>query len=104
MTAQESADDSATGHAPRRGTTFRTYSKKPLPTAIEARRQSHALQSAWGHFGEAGPVIAFLNTHHEGLEGQPLHLAIDSDEGLARVKTLLNRMTVERQPETRICE
>jgi hypothetical protein len=104
MSAPESADDSATRPAPRRGMAFRKYSKKPLPTPDEARRQSHVVQSAWRHFGEPGPVIAFLNTRHEGLEGQPLHLAIESDEGLARVETLLSRMGVEAQPEARICE
>jgi uncharacterized protein (DUF2384 family) len=104
MSAPESADDSATRPAPRRGMTFRKYSKKPLPTPDEARRQSHVVQSAWRHFGEPGPVIAFLNTRHDGLEGQPLHLAVESDEGLARVETLLSRMSVETDPEARICE
>jgi uncharacterized protein (DUF2384 family) len=104
MSAPQTADDSATGPAPRRGMTFRKYSKKPLPTPDEARRQSHVVQSAWRHFGEPGPVIAFLNTRHEGLEGQPLHLAIESDEGLTRVETLLSRMTLETLPEARICE
>jgi hypothetical protein len=40
-------------------------------------------------------VIAFLNTRHEGLGALPLHLAIESDEGLARVETLLEQMTLE---------
>jgi hypothetical protein len=104
MSGHGSADDPATGPAPRRAMIFRKYSKKPLPTPDEARRQSHVVQSAWRHFGEPGPVIAFLNTRHDDLEGQPLHLAIESDEGLARVETLLTRMTLEAPPETRICE
>jgi len=104
MSAPESADDSATAAAPRRGMSFRKYSKKPLPTPDEARRQNHVVQSAWRHFGEPGPVIAFLNTRHEGLEGQPLHLAIESDAGLARVQTLLSRMTLRSQPDARVCE
>jgi hypothetical protein len=104
MSAPESAGDPATAPTPRRGMAFRKYSKKPLPTRDEARRQSHVVQSAWRHFGEPGPVIAFLNTRHESLEGQPLHVAIASDEGLARVESLLTRMNLETQPETRICE
>jgi len=104
MSAREPADDPASGATPRRGMAFRKYSKKPLPTPDQARRQSHVVQCAWRHFGEPGPVIAFLNTRHEGLEGQPLHLAIESDEGLARVETLLSRMTLETRPEARICE
>ena len=51
------------------------------------------LESAWRHFGEPGPVIAFLNTRHAALEGQPLHLAIESDDGLQRVEALLEEMT-----------
>lgn len=104
MSAPENAGDAATAAPPKRAMTFRKYSKKPLPTADEARRQSHVVQSAWRHFGEAGPVIAFLNTRHEGLEGQPLHLAIESDEGLARVETWLGAASLEGSEEARTCE
>jgi hypothetical protein len=52
------------------------------------------LGSAWRHFGEPGPVIAFLNTRHGQLDGQPLHLALESDEGLMRVERLLETMTL----------
>ena len=52
------------------------------------------MQLAWRHFREAAPVIAFLNTRHDGLEGQPLQLAIHSDEGLERVGQLLERMAL----------
>jgi len=37
-------------------------------------------------------MIAFLNSRHDALEGQPLHLAIESDEGLARVERLLRQL------------
>jgi hypothetical protein len=37
-------------------------------------------------------MIAFLNTRHEALQGQPLHLAIESDEGLGRVERLLQQL------------
>jgi hypothetical protein len=45
--------------------------------------------SAWRHFGVSNEVIAFLNTRHDVLNCQPLQLAIESDEGLGRVKALL---------------
>ena len=61
--------------------------------AEQARRQSQLVQSAWRHLGGAAPVIAFLNTRHDGLDAQPLHLAIESDEGLERVEKLLNQLT-----------
>jgi hypothetical protein len=46
-------------------------------------------------------VIAFLNTHNEQLGGQPLFLALESDEGLLRVEGLLEEIvlrTAERRP------
>jgi hypothetical protein len=104
MSGAENSPDSAAAPAPRRTMAFRKYSKKTAPTPDEARRQSLIVQSAWRHFGEPGAAIAFLNTRHDGLDGHPLRLAIESDEGLARVETLLSRMTSETDPETRICE
>lgn len=77
----------------RRGMSFRKNSRLALSTPEQSRRQASVVQSAWRHFGEPGPVIAFLNTPHPGVEGQPLHLAIESDEGLARVEALLKQMT-----------
>jgi len=73
---------------------FRKRSKTPPPTPDQARRQSHIVQSAWRHFGAPAPAIAFLNTPHAGLQAQPLHLAIESDEGLKRVEGLLEEMTL----------
>jgi uncharacterized protein (DUF2384 family) len=71
---------------------FRKRSKIAPPTPDQARRQSHIVQSAWRHFGAPGPAIAFLNTPHASLQAQPLHLAIESDEGLKRVEGLLEEM------------
>jgi hypothetical protein len=42
--------------------------------------------------GEVGSVIAFLNTDNKHLGGKPLHLALDSDEGLLRVERLLGEI------------
>jgi hypothetical protein len=72
---------------------FHRRSKSPLPTPEQSRRQSDVVQSAWRHFGEPGPMIAFLNSRHDALDGQPLQLAIESDEGLERVERLLEQMT-----------
>ena len=79
----------------RRSMTFRKRGNVPRPTPEQSRRQNDVVQSSWRHFGEPGPVIAFLNTRHDALDAQPLHLAIESDEGLQRVQTLLDRMTLE---------
>ena len=79
----------------RRRLAFRKNSRNPLQTPDESRRQANVLQTAWRHLGEPGPVIAFLNTRHAGLEGPLLQLAIESDEGLERVETLLKQMTLK---------
>jgi uncharacterized protein (DUF2384 family) len=71
---------------------FRKRRSPPMP-AEQSRRQSQLMQSAWRHFGDAAPVIAFLNTRHDALDALPLHLAIESDEGLERVEKLLKELT-----------
>ena len=75
-----------------RPTVFRKRRFTPPQAPDQARRQAELIQSAWRYFREAAPMIAFLNTHHRGLEAQPLSLAIDSDVGLARVEQLLQQM------------
>ena len=79
----------------RRSMAFRKRGHGPRPTPEQSRRQNDVVQSSWRHFGEPGPVIAFLNTRHDALDAQPLHLAIESEEGLHRVQTLLDRMRLE---------
>lgn len=73
-----------------RPTIFRRRRYVPPPqTPDQSRRQAEIVQIAWRHFGDATPMIAFLNSHHKQLEARPLTLAIGSDEGLARVVQLL---------------
>ena len=74
---------------------FNKRRRSPPMPAEQARRQSDLVQSAWRHFRGAEPMIAFLNTRHDTLEAQPLHLAIESDEGLERVEKLLKQMSLE---------
>jgi hypothetical protein len=82
----------------RRTTVFRKRSNAPRQTPQQSRRQSDVVQSAWRHFRESAPMIAFLNTRHDALDAQPLHLAIESDEGLMRVERLLEEMTRAQPP------
>lgn len=89
------AEHSAAANGAGRTRTFRKYSGAPRLTREQTKRQSDVLQSAWRHFGEPGPVIAFLNARHDQLMGQPLHLAVESDEGLRRVEQLLQDMTLK---------
>ncbi|MFL6776350.1 MAG: hypothetical protein ACJ8FN_08125 [Sphingomicrobium sp.] len=95
MSAPRGPEEPEAKPTPRRSMTFRRHSRRPLPTPEQSRRQAEVLTSAWRHFGEPGPVIAFLNTRHAVLEAQPLQLAIESDQGLEQVETLLKQMTRE---------
>ena len=72
-----------------RPTIFRRRYVPPQQTPDQSRRQAEIVQIAWRHFGDATPMIAFLNSHHKQLEARPLTLAIGSDDGLARVVQLL---------------
>ena len=72
--------------------TFRRYDPSKRPTPEQLQRQDAVLQHAWRTFGDSTAVIAFLNTHHEELDRQPLSLAIESDEGLLRVRGLLGEI------------
>lgn len=54
-------------------------------------------QLAWCHSRDAAPMIAFLNTRNEALDGQPIELAVQSETGLERVDRLLQQMT--RNPQ-----
>lgn len=87
-------DEPAADPRRRRAMTFRRRSPVPRPTPEQARRQNDVLRSAWRHFREVEPVIAFLNTRHDLLDAQPLHLAIQSDDGLERVERLLEQLTL----------
>jgi hypothetical protein len=74
---------------------FRKSAPSTKPTPEQLRRQDSVLQCAWRSLGASGPVIAFLNTHNEQLGGQPLQLALGSDEGLLRVEGLLGEIVLE---------
>jgi len=93
--ATSEAEQAAAARPTRRTMVFRKRRTTAPPTPDQSRRQGEIVQSAWRHFGESGPAIAFLNTRHEALDAQPLHLAIESDEGFERVSRLLEQMTQE---------
>ena len=71
---------------------FRRKIPSTLPTPDQLRRQDALLSCAWRNLRESGPVVAFLNGHNECLGGQPLLLALESDEGLLRVQELLGEI------------
>lgn len=54
----------------------------------EGVRQGVAAKSAFTALGADG-ARAFLNTHHSGLRGRPLDLAVASDAGLKAVQSAI---------------
>jgi hypothetical protein len=92
MSGSELVDQPDAKPRRRNSMNYRKRSYASPPTPDQSRRQSDLVQAAWRHFREAAPMIAFLNSRHDALEGQPLHLAIESDEGLARVERLLQQL------------
>jgi hypothetical protein len=69
-----------------------------LLSGEERARQGEAVKSALAALG--GPkALAFLNTHHAGLGGRPLDLAIASDAGLQSVEAAL-RVEAAAGPES----
>ena len=87
-------DTPAAAKPGRQTRTFRRHDA-PRLSPEQKRRQDVVLRHAWEHFREAAPVIAFLNARNAQLEGQPLHLALESDEGLLRVERVLETMTLQ---------
>lgn len=74
---------------------FRKSAPSAKPTPEQLRRQDSVLQCAWRSLGTSGSVIEFLNTHSKQLGRVPLHLALESDEGLLSVEGLLGEIALE---------
>ena len=69
---------------------FRKRGRKgPILSPEEGQRQSRAVRSAQAALGSVEKVRAFLNTHHEALEGRPIDLAVASEAGLAAVEAAI---------------
>ena len=58
----------------------------PRLSHAEQVRQGRVVKSAQAALVTADAVRAFLNTHHDGLRGRPLDLAVASDAGLLAVE------------------
>ena len=69
-------------------TLFRKRWTGPVLSRDEGVRQGLAARAAFTALGVDG-ARTFLNTHHEGLSGRPLDLAVASDAGLRAVETAI---------------
>ena len=70
---------------------YRKFTPPSKLTAEQCRRQTDVLRVACEHLASTGAAIAFLNGYNQALGGNPLQLALQSDDGLQRVELHLAR-------------
>ncbi|MEA3040298.1 MAG: hypothetical protein QOE79_2811 [Sphingomonadales bacterium] len=68
---------------------FKKRSSGRVLSRDEFARQGHAVRAASAALPDSVAVLGFLNSHHPGLGGRPLDLAVASATGLAAVRTAL---------------
>ena len=68
---------------------FRKARSGPVLSSEEGKRQGQAVRAAKATLGDSDTVLAFLNTHHAGLRGRPLDLAVASEAGLTAVEAAI---------------
>jgi hypothetical protein len=69
--------------------TFRRSQPLVRFTPQQVNRQNALMRCAWANLASKEAVIAFLNTHSKELGGEPLTLAIASEEGFRSAEKLL---------------
>jgi hypothetical protein len=68
---------------------FRRANLVPKLSHAEQVRQGRVVRSAQAALIGTDAVRSFLNTHHDGLRGRPLDLAVASDAGLLAVEAAM---------------
>lgn len=69
---------------------FRKRRPKLEPLSREAgQRQGRIVRTAQAALGNVEAVRAFLNSHHAGLDGRPIDLAVASEAGLSAVEAAI---------------
>lgn len=64
---------------------YRKFTPPSTLTSEQVRRQTEVLRAACEHL-VSGAAIAFLNAYNKELGGNPLQIALESDDGLLRVE------------------
>ena len=68
---------------------FRKARSGPILSRDESARQGRAVRAAAAALADSDAVRAFLNSHHAGLRGRPLDLAVSSEACLKAVETAI---------------
>lgn len=71
------------------GSPFKMSRSGPVLSREEFARQGHAVRAASAALADAAAVRHFLNSHHAGLCGRPLDLAVASAAGLKAVQAAI---------------
>ena len=71
---------------------FRKYEPTVHVSPEQNKRQNDLLREAWESLKSRDAVMAFLMTYNQDLGGQPLALAMASDEGFESAARLLGEM------------
>lgn len=74
---------------------FRKKRFGPVLSAEQGARQGSVVRSARSALSNTEAVRDFLNSHHGGLKGRPLDLAIASEAGLRAVQEALETARIE---------
>jgi hypothetical protein len=96
-----SCDNGSADGTRARTRSFRKWRPNVVLSPGQARRQSAVLRSAHHGFSSRDATVAFLNTYNQQLDGVPLQLALESEEGLLRVEQLLMKGKMKREPAVR---
>ena len=75
--------------------TFRRSGPVVRFTRDQARRQNELIRGAWDSLKTKEAVIAFLNSHNDALGGEPLSLALGSEEGLLAAERALRTQVAQ---------
>lgn len=97
-----SSDNGSADGTRARTRSFRKWRPNVALSPDQARRQSAVLRCAHHGFASRDATVAFLNSYNQKLDGVPLHLALESDEGLFRVEQLLMKGKVKTEAVVRL--
>jgi hypothetical protein len=68
---------------------FKKSNSGPVLSREAAARQGQAVRAATAALSDTDAARLFLNSHHVGLRGRPLDLAVASAGGLKEVETAI---------------